>query len=78
MPPLVIERDVIQLAATVETVATVPEPPPPVNTRASLTAYPVPAESILKVDEIPTEPTIPFPENPEPPPPDAVILGWDV
>ena len=69
----------MQFAETVDTVATAPEPPPPpVNTGASLTAYPVPLKSILKVEEIPVVPTMPFAENPLPPPPDAVIVGWDV
>jgi hypothetical protein len=49
-----------------------------VNTRASITAYPVTPENKLKVEEISVVSTMPFAENPYPPPPDAEIDDCDV
>ena len=65
-------------APTVDTFATAPLPPPPVNTRALLTAYPVPPLVIVKVDEMTTFPIVAVAENPEPPPPVAVTVGGKI
>ena len=65
-------------ADTVDTLATAPLPPPPVNRRASLTTKLDPPDVIVKLDDIVTFPIVVLPIKPVPPPPDTVRVGGNI
>ena len=65
-------------ADTVDTLATAPLPPPPVNRRASLTTKLDPPDVIVKLDDIVTFPIVVLPIKPVPPPHVTVRVGGNI